>query len=132
MGERFEKFKTTVKVAEVKAHFQRNKKTYVTGGVCFLVGVLIANREDIADSTVLKNTFIPVMSWRPESHNVIIELAEKSTPSKPVHLVGTDLYFPSLSEAARKTGHSLSSISQQVNGKIEHVGGDVFEVLNTA
>jgi hypothetical protein len=57
---------------------------------------------------------------------------ERSTPSKPVHLKGTNLYFSSLSEAARETGHNLSMLSRHVNGHSPDIKGDVFEVLEPA
>jgi hypothetical protein len=61
-----------------------------------------------------------------------VNFVEKSTPIKPVHLVGTDLYFPSLSEAARQTGHNVSMISKNVNGYIDNLNGDIFEVIEIA
>ena len=71
-----------------------------------------------------------VVNWKPFiDQTVTITLEEKSTPSKPVHLVGTDQYYRSLSEAARQTGHSLSDISKNANGKIPDVKGDVFELV---
>lgn len=46
-----------------------------------------------------------------------------------MHLVGTNLYFNSISEAARETGHQASMISKNINGHIPDVKGDVFELL---
>ena len=59
-------------------------------------------------------------------------MVDRSTPSKPVHLVGTNLYFNSLSEASRETRHPLSTLSKHVNGVIPDVKGDVFELLEPA
>jgi DNA-directed RNA polymerase specialized sigma54-like protein len=59
-------------------------------------------------------------------------MVERSTASKPVHLVGTNLYFNSLSEAARETGLHLSMISRNINGHIPDVNGNVFELLEPA
>jgi hypothetical protein len=73
-------------------------------------------------------------AYRPRTdvRQTTVNMVERSTPSKPVHLVGTNLYFNSLSEAARETGHPLSTISKHINGHIPDVKGDVFEILEPA
>lgn len=113
---------------KVKTHFKEHKEAYIVGGlgVIACVGVWYFSRN----STVTEvNAQIGLKN---DITKVIIELPERSTASKPVHLVGTDLYFASLSEASRKTGHSLPMMSKHVNGHIPDLNGDVFELLQPA
>jgi hypothetical protein len=123
MGKRIEK---------VKTHIREKKGYYLVGGGGILVGVLsvVAVSQTRSDGKIVQK--ILQVAWRPENYQTVITLQEKSTPSKPVHLKGTNLYFNSLSEAARETGHPLATISKQINGHIPDVKGDVFEVLERA
>ena len=75
------------------------------------------------------NTAVTTIHNGSKGNPVIINLIERSTPSTPVHLVGTNLYFNSLSEASRETGHHLSQLSKHINGKLPDLNGDVFEIL---
>jgi hypothetical protein len=119
------------KIEKMKTHFRENKNVYIAVGISSAVTaasiLLVLNRSESGAQIVQKIT--PVLSWRPESNNVIVEFLERSTPSKPVHLVGTNLYFNSIREAARETGHSISMISRNINGHIPDCKGDAFELL---
>jgi hypothetical protein len=118
------------RIERAKQHLQENKKTYLACGATAVVAVvgtlLVLTRKEPLISQPI--------SWKPRAEitQATINLVERSTPSKPVHLVGTNLYWSSLSEAARETGHPLAMISKNVNGHIPNVNGDVFEVLELA
>ena len=125
--------KGNIMLEKIKTHFTENKKFYIGVGIgagVATAGYLILNSQGIKIEVFGDNNH--VVGKAREVNQVIINLVERSTPSKPVHLVGTNLYFNSLSEAARETGHSLSRISKNVNGHIPDVGGDVFELLDLA
>ena len=117
-----------------KAHVKEHKEAYIVGGIGFVacVGVwIIASRSNGGERTIVTKEINQVaVGYR--NTQVVIEMVERSTPSKPVHLVGTDLYFPSLNEASRQTGHSLSKLSRHINGHIPDINGDVFELLTPA
>jgi|SRR5690606_11959527 len=122
-------------MSKIKDHLNRHQKTYIlAGGIltgAVVTGAIICKvRPTVVSveggSTV--NTIKGVVNVNPS----IVNFIERSTPSKPVHLEGTNLFFNSLSEAARETGHSLSMISRQVNGHIPDVKGDVFTILESA
>lgn len=119
---------------KIKSHFQRNKKAYIIGTSGLIIGVgvgaALVYTGSINISVVGDGN--QVIGKAKTVHQMTINLVENSTPSKPVHLVGTNLYFNSLSEAARETGHALSKISKNVNGHIPDVNGDVFKLLETA
>ena len=122
------------RIQKVKQHLSDHKTVYIVGASCLVVGVvgtILTTRTvtlidgDLTmkiDQTGLRNSVVPTT----------INLIERSTPSIPVHLEGTNLYFSSLNEAARETGHSLSMISRNVNGHIDDVKGDVFKLLEPA
>lgn len=124
------------KIDRVKKHFADNKGTYIACGVtAVVVGAgtfFFTRRVPSADFAQKVTQQVTQIGFRNEANPVIINLIERSTASKPVHLVGTNLYFSSLGEAARETGHQLSMISKNVNGHIPDVKGDVFELLEPA
>lgn len=117
---------------KIKQHIKNHKTKYFIGVSsisCLAIGGVVGwqLRPEIENQLVQKVT---QLGFRNEANPTIIQLIEHSTPSKPVHLVGTNLYFDSLNDAARKTGHHLSQISRQVNGDIPALpNGDVFERL---
>jgi len=125
------------KLERIKNHIYDNRKVYlaatvgvVVGVVTVLVVIAIKSKTGFESPEIVQK--INQIAWRPENNQVVINLIERSTPSKPVHLVGTNLYWSSLSEAARETGYELSLISKNVNGHIPDVKGNVFELLEHA
>ncbi len=129
-----DKEKQPGRIAKIKAHVKEHKREYllVTAGVlagCLVTSVAVTLK--LSENGEVAPQIQQLMNFGPTNARVI-NLIERSTPSKPVHLMGTDLYFDSISDAARKTGHSLQSISKQINGHISNVDGDVFEVLQPA
>jgi hypothetical protein len=129
-----------MKVKELKdkivTHVQDHKELYigmtaaaVAGGA---FGYLVRGQTAglTLPEVVTNNKIVNAVCWKPTS--VIIQFVEKSTPSKPLHLVGTHQYFDSVSDAARKTGEWASMISRQINGHIPDVHGKVFEVVDVA
>lgn len=124
------------KTDKIKKHFRDHKEAYITGGVCLVVGAavtyLVVKGNDL-NRVEVSPTITQLLSWKPNAtQNVVVELVERSTPSKPVHLVGTNLFFSSINEASRETGHTLSTISKNVNGLIPDVKGDIFQLLEPA
>ncbi len=128
MNERIEKTKSQVKRA--KKHIKENKKVYLASAASIGITTLVMRGRQGDLPKIIQKTI--QIAFHAESSQTIVYLAENSTPSKPVHLVGTNLYFESLSAAARATGHHLSMISKQINGHIPDIKGDVFEILERA
>lgn len=119
-------------IDQVKTHLRENKKVYIVGGACLAVGVLAGVAFVRTGDIVVSGSNNQIVGKAKTVNQVMIQMVERSTPSKPVHLVGTNLYFNSLNEAARETGHSLSKLSRHVNGHIPDLNGDVFELLEVA
>ncbi len=122
------------RIEKIKNHLTENKITYFVGvGCAVIVGavmVIVIGRSEGGAEIAQKIVQIGFKNGDPK--NVVINLIERSTPSKPVHLVGTNLYFNSMNEAARETGHHLRDISKVVNGQMENIKGDVFQLLEPA
>lgn len=118
------------KLEKIKMHLSENKKTYVGVGVGVVVGAAAATVALHNEAEVAQKITQVAVGYK--NNQTLVNLVERSTASKPVHLKGTDLYFASLSDAARKTGHNLSKISKQVNGLPADLGGDVFVLLDKA
>ena len=118
---------------KAKEHLKKHKTAYlvvagtVAGVVLGAVVTSVTRNSNLGPTAKVSG----IVNWKPFiDQTVTITFEEKSTPSKPVHLVGTDQYYRSLSEAARQTGHSLSDISKNANGKISDIKGDIFELVN--
>ncbi len=121
------------RIEKIKTHLHENKDRYLIGGCCTVVSgaaMFVIGRSEARAEIVQKITQIGFKNEG--ANNVVINLVERSTPSKPVHLVGTNLYFNSLSEAARETGHHLSQLSKHINGHLPNLKGDIFEILEPA
>ena len=117
---------------QVKWHFRHHRGIYISAGAVVLAGaggVLIGrNLTPKTGAQVVQGIKLFAVGWG--NHQTAINFAERSTPSKPLHLVGTHQYFDSVSDAARQTGEWRSRISQNVNGHIPHVHGKIFEVVD--
>lgn len=122
------------KFESIKNHIRENKKVYVVGASCLAVGAgvgaVLVNTGSI--SIAVSGDKNQIVGKARTVNQVMVELVERSTPSKPVHLEGTNLYFSSLNEAARETGHSISKLSRHINGHIPDINGDVFTLLEPA
>lgn len=109
-------------------HIRDHKSEYITGAICLTVGALgsaalVMSRPYPVDTTIQQA--INGVSWKP----VMLQFVERSTPSKPIHKVGTKEYYESVHDAARLTGHDRSLISKNAHGQIPDVKGDRFEFV---
>ena len=126
-------------IDKVKAHVKEHKTVYLVSGALItgvVVGVAVAKIKsgsiNITDTVVEGGDLFAVTGSKNTVNKTVIELVERSTPSKPVHLEGTNLYFNSISEAARETGLDRMAISKNIAGTIPDVKGNVFKLLELA
>jgi hypothetical protein len=114
-------------VERIKTHFKENKQVYagiaigVGVSVVVTVGAYALMRPDVQQIAKQINIFSP------KPTQIVVQFVENSTPSKPVHLVGTHKYWNSISSAAKDTGFDRGHISKNVNGLISSVKNSVFE-----
>ena len=117
-------------MGKIKDHIKKHKELYIGIGV----GTVVATAAAVLYFGTRSGN--PSITAGDKSTNLInstlVNFVERSTPSKPIHLVGTNLYFDSIHEAARHTGLDRSSISKNVNGLVDDVKGSVFELLEKA
>lgn len=90
-------------IDKVKAHVKEHKTVYLVSGALItgvVVGVAVAKIKsgsiNITDTVVEGGDLFAVTGSKNTVNKTVIELVERSTPSKPVHLVGTNLYFNSI------------------------------------
>lgn len=116
------------KISKIKAHFRRNKKTYLAAAGTAVLGTIggaYLARKQPEVALIQKATLI---GWKNKS--IQLQFVERSTPSTPVHLKGTKNYWDSISAAARDTGISRENISKNINGHIPNVKGNIFEAVD--
>lgn len=117
---------------KVRQHIKEHKAAYITGGICLVVGAAgsaayFVSKPDIIQVARQINVFSP------NSKQHVIQFIERSTPSKPIHLVGTQKYWDSISAAAKDTGVDRALISKNINGHLaEAVTDHVFELVDVA
>lgn len=115
------------RIERIKEHLAENKKIYFACGLTAVgTGVIFLASSRTNVSLV---TNMPIACWKPRNTQVVLNFTERSTSSKPVHQVGTERYFDSINDAARKTGHDSREISKVANGLRESIGEDVFEFI---
>lgn len=135
MLQRIKKVKTNMQmklqVNKVQGHFRRHKELYIGIGIGVAVAVIamfFLRQRAISNSVKIQG----LINIKPTINSTIINFVETSTPSKPVHLVGTNIYAGSIHEMALLRGHSASMVSRCANGHIPNVKGDVFEFFKPA
>lgn len=120
-------------IDKVKLHVKNHKTAYMVGGALItgvVVGVVLAKNINGGDTIIIEG--VNNIGKDVSVNKTIVNFVERSTPSKPVHLVGTNLYFNSISEAARETGLDRMAISKNIAGTIPDVKGNVFKLLELA
>ena len=115
------------KIERIKTHLSENKKVYIGVGVGVVVGAAVAavalhNKADVAQK-------INQVAIGYKNNQVLVNFVERSTPSKPIHLLDSSQYFDSISDAARQLGVDRTLISKHINGHVPDVRGMKFEVL---
>ena len=134
MLQRIKKVKTQMqmkqRVDKMQGHFARHKELYIgiAIGVALAAGVaamFFFRQRAVSNSVKIQG----LVNINPTINSTILNFMETSTPSKPVHLAGTNIYAGSINEMARLRGHDVSRVSKCCNGHIPHVKGDVFEFV---
>lgn len=120
-----------------RVHLKKHRNLYMVGAASLTVGVLVGativkTGGNISVKGDVTGDVISVTGHHNTVNKIVVELIENSTPSKPVHLLGTNLYFNSISEAARETGLDRIAISRNIAGTIPDVKGSVFKLLELA
>lgn len=118
------------RIQKVKQHLKDNQTVYVVGTTCLMVGGVVGMVATGRVDAPLLAKQINILTHKPTQ--TVLTFVENSTPSKPVHLVGTQKYWDSIHAAARDTGLNRTAISKNVNGLVDNVKGFVFEAVEIA
>lgn len=114
------------RLQKVKTHLKENKKVYLVGGACLVIGAL----GGLAYSRNKKNIIAQINYKSPGALNVYIEAL--GDPGNIVQDTTTGIVYASQGQAAKELGLSAARISEQLAGKRGHVQGHVFEKLGKA
>ncbi|HMT88222.1 MAG TPA: hypothetical protein PKC73_01180 [Dermatophilaceae bacterium] len=113
-------------------HLKNNKKTYITGGVCLVVGaagavLLTRNPAEMnVDSKIYQ-----VLAWKPKA-TLEVYIEALGDPGNIIQDMTTGTIYASQNQAAKELGLNASRISQQLHGKATSVEGHVFQKLGKA
>ena len=120
------------KIDRLKKHFKDNKKTYIVGGVCLVVGVgigavifrghgslAVSNKQGIAILSPIHNNIT-------NTTNVV----RRGHAGNVVRCIETGEEFASQSRAAELLKVPASSLSKHLKGLSPHVKGMTFEVVD--
>lgn len=118
-----------VQYQKVKLHVEKNKRVYIAGASCFVVGTVgmkLANLTSSTDviQTISGNDNVATIVNRSKNVDVIIKyLNQRNYPANPVQCLETLEKWGSQAEAAVAKGLTDSCLSQHLNGHRAHAGG---------
>ena len=120
---------------EIKKHLQENKRVYLVGAGCLVVGAagaLMLTRSD-ARVTVDAWKFIEFKWKSPTTNNIMQTVMERrGHPGYVVRCLETGKKFASQNQAASEMGLNAGNLCSHLNGKYAHVQGFTFERLGEA
>lgn len=112
-------------IAQAKAHIKDNKKVYLVGAGCLVVGLVAGSRNDTVVDSVKQ---INILS--PGSKVVVTTLERRSCMEPiPIRCLETGEVFGSLRRAGEVLDIPRALISAQLDGKFEKANGMTFEKL---
>ena len=133
MGQRFERFKTNIRdVEKIKDHVKENKKNYITGAICFGVGVgtalLVGRRTELRQ--VIDSYKLQINS--PTTNNVVATLERRGHPGNIVQCNETGEVVASQRRAAELLGLNAPEIVRHLQGTKSDVNGLTFTKIAEA
>jgi hypothetical protein len=120
----------TETIEKIKQHVVRNKKVYIAGGVCFVLGAATAIVLKDKGSLVSVKEFLN-MKWHSPTTNQFI-MPALGHPGNVVQCIETGTVYASEGEAARTAGVSVSYMSRHLHDMVDHINGNHFKVIGKA
>ncbi|QGJ89665.1 membrane protein [Gordonia Phage Odesza] len=119
---------------KVKSHIQENKKVYIVGGVCLVVGLaggaLIVKAHQPPPIKV-QPKINQVLSWKPEA-KLEVYIEALGDPGNIIQDTTTGTIYASQRQAADALGVDPSSVSRHLAGKFPDVKGHILSNLGKA
>jgi hypothetical protein len=117
-------------VAKAKTHVQENKKIYLVGSTCLIVGLVSGY---FFHNTAVSTSIRSIRLWSPGDNNLMsIYITPLGDPGNVIQCVETGTIYASQGQAARELGITASALSQHLAGKKVHVRGNHFRILGKA
>jgi hypothetical protein len=118
------------KVEGVKRHLKENRKEYIIGGVCLVVGAAGAVLT-LASTDVVNARQLQVLTWK--SKQVLhVHVEALGDPGNIIQDTTTGIIYASQGQAARELGVFPARISEHLTGKLPHVKNHKFKILGKA
>lgn len=126
--------KVQSKTSKVKAHFEKNKNSYILGGVCFLTGAVagVAVGMNMSSQTATATQRVIAFKTGDVTQNVIQQLTRRGHPGIVVRCVETGESFASVRRASELLNLNRAELTSHLKGLKDSVGGLTFETLGEA
>lgn len=119
------------KIQSVKTHLSENKKVYIVGGVCLVIGaagtVIVCTRPQT--KVVVDSWKITVLKWKSPTNNyveTIVQITPRGNLGKMIYNETQDVWYTSQNEAAEKLGVCPNSVARHLKGLADHVANNVL------
>lgn len=117
------------RVEKVKTHIKENKKVYITGTVCFVVGVagtmVFKNRPQV---TQIINTVAPVIAPVFKNDNSS-SVNFGGYTRKFVQNDRTKEIWETVKDSAKDAGVTASAMSRHLNKHTDDICGDTYSII---
>lgn|SRR5512136_630616 len=114
------------RIERLKSHIKENKKVYIVGGVCFVVGVsstiVLCNKVRVTGIVIGKNNTLTQTTI----------LIRRGHPGNVIRCNETGEVFASQGRTASVMGINAARLSEHLSGKRDQVSGYTFEKLGEA
>ena len=118
------------KVNKIKEHFKRNKKEYITGGVCLVVGAAGAVLS-LRNTALINTKAVQVLTWK-SNQTIEVHIEALGDPGNIIQDTATGDIWASQNQAAKALGVTASRVSSHLKGKQADVDGHVLTKLGKA
>lgn len=116
------------KLKEVGNHLRENKKLYLTGVACLVVGV-VGTLLLVKQSNQISISNPALVNWKPNANTIQVNMVRPGPKSFVVQCHETQQTWPSIHQAAESLGLNPSEISKHLKGERMNVDGLHFAKL---
>lgn len=116
------------KIQSVKTHFSENKKVYIVGGVCFVVGAAGAVIVYCHGGNKANIDSWKFINWKSPhtSQTIQVVIPPMGNSGNAVQCEQTGIIYPSQNLAAKVLNLNPGNLSSHLNGKNSDVKGFTF------
>ena len=115
-------------IEKIKNHVQENKKVYIVGAGCLVVGAVGGVLCSQGGVQIVDSLKITLINWK-SPHVSMTTLVRRGHPGNTIRCIQTGELFASQERAALANSVNSSGLSRHLNGQNLHAGGLTFEKL---